>query len=73
MVIGDLSWFELALFLGLTALGLTSPERFEFLGLAGFIALILGVQQIIGESMLVGGSLVILGLLMLFAVLRDRV
>lgn len=72
MVIGDLSWFGLALFLGLTAIGITK-ERDELLGFAGLVALVIGVQSLISESMLIGGIMVMIGLVMLFAILRDRI
>lgn len=71
MVIGDISWFGLALFLGLTLIGY-NQDKTEFIGFAGLVALITGVMNLISESMLIGAIMVMIGLVMLFAVLRDE-
>lgn len=71
MAMQEITWFGLALFLGLTVIGL-AMDRKEFLGFAGFVAMIVGIQSLISESMLMGGVMVMLGLFMLFAILRDR-
>lgn len=73
MAVLDITWFGLVLFLGLTAIGISNPERQEMIGFAGFVALIVGIQSLILESMLMGAVMVLIGLTMLFAVLRDRI